>query len=668
MYVDVLLFTTNLQKAKEELALIGGSVTHQFTDSVIVVRLPETATLESLIHAKPNFPDALDPVSQLAVDSWKFMQSKKMVNNAPSATEGLSWDTPGYSSPRHGHNDPEFLKLLIADPQPTEENAYNRVAPLLSFLSPDSEVEQSTGTSTSLYMIGSVAVGIVIVSGNTPQLTFSQAEQQQVLAEVQEALNFLATQEPRAKLTFVYDIRIVNVNAAPGSTADYETAEAPWRNAALGAMGYPANRSGSQKYVRELRAARSTNWAYVAYFTKYQLHHFAYAVQEKICMEYANDGWGSNQINRVFAHETCHIFGAADEYGNCQCGGSYGYLGVPNNNCVNCGANRVSCLMDANVLELCQWSRGQIGWDDRIMPVLLQADIGLPPGDPGWKVVGVGDFNGDGTHDILWRRQDDSGEARIWLIKDGHHIADIGLPPGDPGWKVVGIGDFNGDGTDDILWRRQDDSGEARIWLIKDGHHLADIGLPAGLPGWKVVGVGDFNGDGTDDILWRRQDDTGEARIWLIKDGYHVADIGLPAGHPGWKVVGVGDFNGDGTDDILWRRQDDTGEARIWLIKDGHHVADIGLPAGHPGWKVVGVGDFNGDGTDDILWRRQNDSAEARIWLVKNGNLTRDVGLPPPESGWRVVAVGTFNSRNNAHVVWRRVDNSGEARIWIPDL
>ena len=44
-------------------------------------------------------------------------------------------------------------------------------------------------------------------------------------------------------------------------------------------------------------------------------------------MQYAIDGWGPNNIDRVFAHETCHIFNAPDEYAasGCDCGGAWEY-------------------------------------------------------------------------------------------------------------------------------------------------------------------------------------------------------------------------------------------------------------------------------------------------------------------------------------------------------
>ena len=40
-----------------------------------------------------------------------------------------------------------------------------------------------------------------------------------------------------------------------------------------------------------------------------------------------------------------------------------------------------------------------------------------------WSIVGTGDFNGDGTSDILWR--DTAGDVMIWLISNGDAAAAI---------------------------------------------------------------------------------------------------------------------------------------------------------------------------------------------------------------------------------------------------
>lgn len=71
--------------------------------------------------------------------------------------------------------------------------------------------------------------------------------------------------------------------------------------------------------------------------------------------------------------------------------------------------------------------------------------------DPGWKVVGAGDFNRDGQADIALQNQG-SGRLGIWLM-GGIAVAvgtDVATVPG-PGWRVTGVGDLNGDGAADIV-------------------------------------------------------------------------------------------------------------------------------------------------------------------------------------------------------------------------
>jgi hypothetical protein len=326
-----------------------------------------------------------------------------------------------------------------------------------------------------------------------------------------------------------------------------------------------------------------------------------------------------------------------------------------------------------------------VGWNSTLSPLDIQMigriypraqhvgriilDQGLYSPSEGWRVNGTGDFNGDGKPDLVWRRTNDTAEARIWLLDGGRVVQDVGLPANPPGWRINGVGDFNGDGKADLVWRRTDDSAEARIWLLDGAGHVAqDVGLPANPPGWRINGVGDFNGDGKVDLVWRRTDDSAEARIWLLDGGRVVQDVGLPANPPGWRINGVGDFNGDGKADLVWRRTDDSAEARIWLLDGAGHVAqDVGLPANPPGWRINGVGDFNGDGKADLVWRRTDDSAEARIWLLNGTTLMGDTGLPHAAPGWRIIGVADTNGDRSADLIWRRVNDSGEARIHYID-
>ena len=242
-----------------------------------------------------------------------------------------------------------------------------------------------------------------------------------------------------------------------------------------------------------------------------------------------------------------------------------------------------------------------------------------------WTIVGTGDFNGDGRDDILWRSN--AGQLSDWLATgNGGFVANdaAALTIVPTSWSVVGVGDFNGDGHDDILWRSA--SGQLSDWLgqANGGFVGNDANAFAAVPtNWHVAGVGDFNGDGRDDILWRS--DAGQMSDWLGQPngGFTPNDANAFATVPtNWHIVGTGDFNGDGRDDILWRS--DAGQLSDWLgqANGGFVGNDANAFTTVPtSWTVVAIGDYNGDGRDDILWRNSN--GQLSDWLGKaNGGFT----------------------------------------------
>jgi hypothetical protein len=162
----------------------------------------------------------------------------------------------------------------------------------------------------------------------------------------------------------------------------------------------------------------------------------------------------------------------------------------------------------------------------------------------GWTLVGTGDFNADGFADILWY-DTSTGQVVIWLLKC---TGQNGLCPiiggGSPGsvtvgqgWRIAGTGDFNGDGTSDILWLN-DTTGQALIWLL-NGSSVIGGGSPGSAPSpWTIVETGDFNSDGKSDILWVNPM-SGQLLIWLL-NGTSVIGGGSPgSAAPPWQIQGM---------------------------------------------------------------------------------------------------------------------------------
>ena len=193
------------------------------------------------------------------------------------------------------------------------------------------------------------------------------------------------------------------------------------------------------------------------------------------------------------------------------------------------------------------------------------------------SIVGTGDFNGDGYADILWRNTT-TGDLAIWEMNGttilNANTAGIGNVPTN--WSVVGVGDFNGDGKADILWRNTN-NGNVAIWLM-NGTTLTNSSTATfgTLPlTWSVAGTGDFNGDGKSDILLR--DTSGNLAIWEMNGTtiLNANTAGLGNLSTVWGVAATGDFDGDGKSDILWR--DTSGDLAIWFMNGTTVTSGPGL-------------------------------------------------------------------------------------------
>ena len=129
---------------------------------------------------------------------------------------------------------------------------------------------------------------------------------------------------------------------------------------------------------------------------------------------------------------------------------------------------------------------------------------------------------------ILTRAIDDSlnlqsafNPAVRFLEPNGHDIGTHGTT-----WSLSAIGDFNADGTTDVMWR-DPVTAEVDQWQLSAGRWAQSIDLGA-MKGrnWSLSGIGDFNGDGADDVLWR-DISNGQVDQWQMKDGNWNSSIDL---------------------------------------------------------------------------------------------------------------------------------------------
>ncbi|MFL4971623.1 MAG: FG-GAP repeat domain-containing protein, partial [Xanthobacteraceae bacterium] len=73
-------------------------------------------------------------------------------------------------------------------------------------------------------------------------------------------------------------------------------------------------------------------------------------------------------------------------------------------------------------------------------------------------------------------------------------------------WHVLAFGDFNGDGTDDVLTQRDGDH-LLNVYTFQNSQITAATSLGQIGSEWHFLDAGDFNNDGTSDLLWQRESD-----------------------------------------------------------------------------------------------------------------------------------------------------------------
>jgi hypothetical protein len=241
--------------------------------------------------------------------------------------------------------------------------------------------------STSEFMIGKVAVGVILPESKSGIIgnyeNWDPNRQQKVFDEIMEGLDWWVRQSPSsANLTFYYDQQFsIPTQYEPITKNGYinDTDQDAWVSDIFSNMGYTGTRfKQARDYINSLRTKFDTDWCYTFIVVdsnkdsdgKFADGSIAWAYRggPYSVMNYKNDNWGISSMNLVAAHETGHIFLAADEYcqppyGCCDFN-NYGYLNVYNGNCQNGNPLSVACMMRNNENAICDYTKGQIGWRD----------------------------------------------------------------------------------------------------------------------------------------------------------------------------------------------------------------------------------------------------------------------------------------------------------------
>jgi len=238
------------------------------------------------------------------------------------------------------------------------------------YCAPDFTKAPSPGFfDTSEYMMGRVAVGIILPESTGPAYNWTESEINETVTGIKQGMGWWASQEPNAHLNFSYDVH-VKVPTTYEPIQMNEGQDTIWIEDVMSHLNYSLGWPWEDvtAYNNDIRKALQTDWAFTIFvvdsdpsvnlglFSGGGYAH-AYLGGPWITMSrYSSWAWNAgNYFAAVPAHETGHIFYATDEYDGYQ--ENSGYLNATDKD----GAFGI---MNQNNFHVSDSTRLQIGWRD----------------------------------------------------------------------------------------------------------------------------------------------------------------------------------------------------------------------------------------------------------------------------------------------------------------
>jgi hypothetical protein len=271
--------------------------------------------------------------------------------------------------------------------------------------------------------------------------------------------------------------------------------------------------------------------------------------------------------------------------------------------------------------------------------------------DPGasFRVVGVTDYDGNGRSDLVVQNmsQGEFGDVHLWT--DFFSTAGRVLRQVKQVWDVQVVGDMDGDGRGDLVWRyvvrESPDTGVSYIWF-SNGNNAPIVRKRGGAPlEWTLLGAADLNGDNAADMVYISP--AGQIRVLMATAARTCANMVAGNIPQGFTTLAFADFTGGKRGDVLVRNNTNGQVSLLSLNANGLTlpaftgdpddrnanctsssltVANqaINLPNSDPAWQYYASGDYDGNGSFDIVWLKPDGTLA--LWLMgSDGNVLHNI-------------------------------------------
>ena len=306
----ILLNAQNIDQTQQAIDFIeanGGNVRHVFPPDVLIAYLPPEVDqkvtgrlfISQVVREEFNTEDYLPEIktNKLAISAWNYLLTdNESVQADLSEVTLLGKDT---HPPLHELKGEEALSREVL--AVVEADKY-----------------------TSCYMIGRVAVGVILMESAGDAENWTVQQEQITISEIVEGLDRLSyfASQAEVNLTWFYEVHYqvwtsyepIQERSVPYWVSIPPHHEFLWMNDALSYLGCSDGFEGMYEYANRIRSQYQTDWGYMVFVVMDEndpYHDFAdgrcaYARMEGpyVVMTYNNcgDGWG--YMSNVFEHET----------------------------------------------------------------------------------------------------------------------------------------------------------------------------------------------------------------------------------------------------------------------------------------------------------------------------------------------------------------------------
>ena len=273
---------------------------------------------------------------------------------------------------------------------------------------------------------------------------------------------------------------------------------------------------------------------------------------------------------------------------------------------------------------------------------------------PGFSVIGVDDFTGDGQADAVAGASNEAEtDGKVYGINGATgSIVWTFNPPGSSVWALEQIDDVSSDGIKDVIIG--DFSGNIYGLDATNGNQEYSHSLGTVLI-LRFDKLDDVNGDGHPDIL-----PAHSGTIARVIDGYTGAFVwSQTLVDKSWCVAGASDISGDGIDDVFIGTLYSNNKCYFLNGTDGSELASVYCDSAVDA--IASIPDIVGDGSVELVAGLRDGNVVCLSGGTEGAQSSQNVLITSMQNNWNFISIPFSQSMDKIDIV---VNFSGMNYTW----